>query len=81
VGLCPGNNAGTGKRKSGRIRRGNALVGPLLREFAQTARRTRRGFKAKLETLAILKGNNNPNSALGPKMLKAIYAIISTSRR
>lgn len=41
VDSCPGNNESTGKRKSGRIRRGNACVRRLLCEFAQAAARTR----------------------------------------
>jgi transposase len=30
VGICPGNNESAGKRKSGRIRKGNAWVRRLL---------------------------------------------------
>jgi len=37
VGMCPGNNESAGKRKSGRIRKGNAWVRRLLCEFAQAA--------------------------------------------
>ena len=40
VGICPGNNESAGKRKSGRIRRGNPWIRRLL-EFAQAAARTR----------------------------------------
>ena len=40
VGICPGNNESAGKRKSGRIRRGNAWVRRLLCEFAQAAARS-----------------------------------------
>jgi transposase len=35
VGICPGNNESAGKRKTGRIRKGNAWVRRLLCEFAQ----------------------------------------------
>jgi transposase len=45
VGMCPGNNESTGKRKSGRIRKGNAWVRRLLCEFAQTAGRSRCALK------------------------------------
>ena len=41
VGICPGNNESAGKRKTGRIRKGNAWVRRLLCEFAQAAARTR----------------------------------------
>ena len=56
VGICPGNNESAGKRKSGRIRRGNAWVRRLLCEFAQAAARTRCALKAKFDALAIRKG-------------------------
>lgn len=35
VGICPGNNESAGKRKSGKIRKGNAWVRRLLCEFAR----------------------------------------------
>ena len=35
VGICPGNNESAGKRKSGRIRRGNPWIRRLLCEFAR----------------------------------------------
>ena len=33
VGICPGNNESAGKRKTGRIRKGNAWVRRLLCEY------------------------------------------------
>ena len=48
VGMCPGNNESAGKRKSGRIRKGNAWVRRLLCEFAQAAARTRFALKARV---------------------------------
>lgn len=41
MGMCPGNNESAGKRKSGRIGKGNAWVRRLLCEFAQAAGRSR----------------------------------------
>ncbi len=64
VGICPGNNESAGKRKSGRIRRGNAWVRRLLCEFAQAAARTRCALKAKFEVLAIRKGHKKSIVAL-----------------
>ena len=40
VGICPGNNESAGKRKSGRIRKGNPWVRRLLCLFAHAASRT-----------------------------------------
>src|SRR6516165_4598994 len=64
VGICPGNNESAGKRKSGRIRRGNAWVRRLLCEFAQAAARTRCAFKDKFQALAIRKGHKKSIVAL-----------------
>jgi transposase len=80
VGICPGNNESAGKRKSGRIRRGNAWVRRLLCEFAQAAARTRCALKAKFEALAIRKGHKKSTVALAHKMLRTIYAMISSGR-
>ena len=76
VGICPGNNESAGKRKSGRIRRGNAWVRRLLCEFAQAAARTRCALKAKFDSLAIRKGHKKSIVALAHKMLRTIYAIL-----
>ncbi|MCW5321939.1 IS110 family transposase [Verminephrobacter aporrectodeae subsp. tuberculatae] len=79
VGICPGNNESAGKRKSGRIRRGNAWVRRLLCEFAQAAARTRCAFKAKFESLASRKGYKKSIIALAHKMLRTIYAMLATA--
>ena len=78
VGICPGNNESAGKRKSGRIRRGNAWVRRLLCEFAQAAARTRCALKAKFDSLAIRKGHKKSIVALAHKMLRTIYAMLSS---
>lgn len=39
-GICPGNNESAGRRKSGRIRKGNPWVRRLLCQFAHAAGRT-----------------------------------------
>lgn len=77
VGICPGNNESAGKRKSGRIRRGNAWLRRLLCEFAQAAARTRCAFKAKFESLNIRKGYKKSIVALAHKMLRTIYAMLT----
>ena len=56
VGICPGNNESAGKRKSGRIRKGNAWVRRLLCEFAQAAGRSRCALKDKFRALNVRKG-------------------------
>src|SRR5437899_1384444 len=78
VGICPGNNESAGKRKSGRIRRGNAWVRRLLCEFAQAAARTRCAFRDKFQALAIRKGHKKSVVALAHKILRTIYAMLAS---
>ena len=78
VGICPGNNESAGKRKTGRIRKGNAWVRRLLCEFAQAAARTRCALKAKFESLTIRKGHKKSIVALAHKMLRTVYAMLAT---
>ena len=77
VGMCPGNNESAGKRKSGRIRKGNAWVRRLLCEFAQAASRSRCALKDKFQALNVRKGHKRSIVALGHKMLRTIYAMLS----
>ena len=77
VGICPGNNESAGKRKIGRIRRGNAWVRRLLCEFAQAAARTRCAFKDKFQALAIRKGHKKSIVALAHKILRTVYAMLA----
>lgn len=79
VGMCPGNNESAGKRKSGRIRRGNAWVRRLLCEFAQAAGRSRCALKDKFAALKVRKGHKRSIVALAHKMLRTIYAMLSKS--
>lgn len=77
VGICPGNNESAGKRKSGRIRKGNAWIRRLLCEFAQAAARSRCAFKDKFQALSVRKGHKRSIVALAHKMLRTIYAMLS----
>jgi len=76
VGICPGNNESAGKRKSGKIRKGNAWVRRLLCEFAQAASRSRCGLKEKFQALNIRKGHKKAIVALAHKMLRIIFAML-----
>lgn len=77
VGMCPGNNESTGKRKSGRIRKGNAWVRRLLCEFVRAAGRSLCALKDKFQALNVRKGHKRSMVALGHKMLRTIYAMLS----
>ena len=76
VGICPGNHESAGKRKSGKIRKGNAWVRRLLCEFAQAAARSRCALKDKFTALTIRKGHKKSIVALAHKMLRIIYAML-----
>ena len=78
--ICPGNNESAGKRKTGRIRKGNAWVRRLLCEFAQAAARTRCALKAKFESMNIRKGHKKSVIALAHKMLRIIFAMLNTGQ-
>lgn len=77
VGICPGNHESAGKRQSGKTRRGNAWVRRLLCEFAQAAARSRCALREKFNALKIRKGHQKASVALGHKLLRILYAILS----
>lgn len=65
AGMCPGNNESAGKRKSGRIKKGNAWVRRLLCEFAQAAGRSRCALKDKFQALSVRKGQQTLHRSAG----------------
>jgi len=81
VGICPSNNESAGKRKSGRIRKGNAWVRRLLCESAQAAGRSRCALKAKFQALSVRKAHKRSIMALGHKILRTIYPMLSKKLR
>ena len=76
VGICPGNNESAGKRKSGRLRKGNTYVRRLLCKFAHAASRTKSTFQSKFQSLVIRKGYKRAIVALGHKMLRTLFFMI-----
>ena len=73
VGLCPGNNASAGKRKSGRVRKGNPYVRRLLCEFALAVSRTKSAFEAKFQSLIVRRGHQRAIVALAHKRLRTLF--------
>ena len=53
AGLCPGNHASAGKRKTGQQRKGNPYVRRILCEAAHAASRTRCALAEKLKGLVV----------------------------
>jgi transposase len=76
VGICPGNNESAGKRKSGRVRKGNLYVRRLLCEFAHAASRTTSVFKSKFQSLLIRRGYKRSIIAIGHKILRTIFFML-----
>lgn len=76
VGICPGNNESAGKRKSGRVRKGNQYVRRLLCEFAHAASRTQSVFKSKYQSLLVRRGYKRAIIAIGHKILRTIFFMI-----
>jgi transposase len=72
VGICPG----TGKRKSGRVRKGNLYVRRLLCEFAHAASRTTSVFKSKFQALIIRRGHKRSIVALAHKLLRTMFFML-----
>jgi len=65
--LCPGNNESAGKRKSGRTRKGNAIIRFILCECANAARMTRSTLAAKYKSLMARKSHKKAIVALAHK--------------
>jgi transposase len=76
VGICPGNNESAGKRKSGRVRKGNLYVRRLLCEFAHAASRTTSGLKSKFQALIVRRGHKRSIVALAHKILRTIFFML-----
>lgn len=76
VGICPGNNESAGKRKSGRVRKGNLYVRRLLCEFAHAASRTKSAFKSKFDSLIVRRGHKRSIVALAHKLLRTMYFML-----
>ena len=76
VGICPGNNESAGKRKSGRVRKGNPYARRLLCEFAHAASRTPSAFQGKYKTLVVRRGHKRAIVALAHKLLRTIFFML-----
>jgi transposase len=75
--LCPGNNESAGKRKSGKTRKGNAIIRYILCECANAARMTKSSLAAKYKSLKVRKSHNKTIVALAHKMIRIIYLLLT----
>ena len=77
TGICPGNNESAGKRRSGRIRRGNPILRAILIECAHAAVRTRDcQFRSFHESMKSRRGYKRAIVAVAHKLLRTIYAML-----
>ena len=75
--LCPGNNESAGKRKSGRTRKGNAIIRYILCEGANAARMTKSSLASKYKSLMVRKTHKKAIVAIAHKMIRVIYLMLT----
>ena len=81
AGVCPGNNTSTGKRRSGRARKGNRHLRVTLAECAHGAARTKGAqFHGFHRALAARKGYKRAILATAYKLLRTVYAMLRDDR-
>jgi transposase len=79
AGVCPGNNESAGKRKRTDTRKGNVHLMTALVEAAHNASRKKGSYlKDKFFRIKARRGYLRAAVAIGHKILKAIYVMLST---
>lgn len=77
AGICPGNNESAGKRKSGKTRKGNALLRTTLILCAHSAVKNKNTyFYAQFQRISAHRGKKRAYVAVADSMLIAIYHIL-----
>jgi len=78
AGMCPGNNESAGKRKSGRIPKGNVYLKTALVEAANAAAKAKGTYlRDKFYRLKARRGYKRATVAVAHKILVAIYHMLS----
>jgi transposase len=78
AGLCPGNDESAGKRRSGRIRRGNRWLKQMLVQCAWAASRTKRSyFHSMYGRLKPRRGHKRALIAIAHAMLTTMWHLLS----
>jgi transposase len=79
AGVCPGNNESAGKRKRQDARKGNVHLMTALVEAAHNAARKKGSYlKDKFFRIKARRGHLRAAFAIGHKILKAVYVMLST---
>lgn len=77
AGICPGNNESAGKRKTGRISKGNPWLKRVLTQVAWAASHTKNTYlSAQFHRLAKRRGKKRALIALAHSILVSIYHIL-----
>ena len=77
AGLCPGQHESAGKRRSGRIRKGNPWLRAALVEAAQAAGRTKTYLGAQYHRLAARRGRKKAAVAVAHSLLVIVYHLLA----
>jgi len=75
--VCPGNHESAGKRKTGKTRKGNAVIRSILCECANAARRTKSVFADKYRSLVVRRGHKKTIVALAHKLIRTIFFLLT----
>jgi len=77
AGLCPGNNESAGKKKSGRVSKGNATLKTTMIQCAQSAVLMKGTFfRAQYDRLVVRRGKNRAKVAVAHSMIIAIWHML-----
>ncbi|MCL6559650.1 MAG: IS110 family transposase [Firmicutes bacterium] len=77
AGMCPGNHESTGKRRSGRTRKGNNSLRNILVEAARAAARTKNTYlSSQYHRIAARRGANRAAVAVGHSILVIVYHVL-----
>ena len=77
AGICPGNNESAGKRRSGKTRKGNALLRSTLVVCAHSAVKNKNSFfYAQFHRISARRGSKRAYVAVAHSMLIAIYHVL-----
>jgi len=77
AGMAPGNNESAGKRKSGKVRKGNKHLRSTLVQCARSASRTKETYlSAQFRRIAARRGSNRAAVAVGHSILVICYHIL-----
>ena len=81
VGICPGNDESGGKRRSGRIRKGNRYAKAILIQAAHAAARTKNSYlAAQYRRIAARRGDKRAAVAVGHSILIIYYHMLKTGQ-